>query len=130
VLGGTDDARNIDAKRAPISRSVFCFERSNLTAYKFKVPVGGTYRVRVDLAETWPDNSAPGKRVFDIAVGATAKVENVDPFALGGGLRKPSHVDLPAAAPDANGILEVRFIGGKTQQAPLVNGIEVFRVTP
>ena len=56
------------------------------------------------------------------------RILDVDPFALAGGLKKPCHVDLPAAAPDANGILEVKFIGGKTPQAPLVNGIEVFRV--
>lgn len=130
VGGGDGDARTIGDKQTPVSRSVFCFERSNLTAYKFKVPADGMYRVRVDMAETWKENTSAGKRVFDIAVGDTAKVENVDPFALGGGLMKPCHVDLPPAKPDANGILEVKFIGGKTPQAPLANGIEVFRVMP
>jgi hypothetical protein len=130
VGGGDGDSRSIDDRQTPVSRSIFGFERSNLTAYKFKVPVDGTYRVRVDTAETWKDNTAPGKRVFDIAVGDTAKVENVDPFALGGGMKKPGHVDLPAAKSDASGILEVKFIGGKTPQGPLTNGIEVFRVTP
>jgi len=126
AVGGATDSRAINDKLTPVSRSVYFYERSNLTAYRFKVRADGKYRVRVHLAETWKDNTSPGKRVFDIAAGDKVKIGNVDPFALGGGFKKPTHVDLPPVGPDANGILEVRFISGKTQQAALANGIEVF----
>ena len=130
AIGGATDSRGTADKLTPVSRAVFGFERSDVKAYRFKLPADGKYRVRLHMAETWKDNTAPGKRVFDVAVGGQAKIENVDPFALGGGLKKPCHVDLPAASPDASGILEVRFIGGKTRQAPLANGIEIFRAAP
>ena len=127
AVGGSADPRGVDDKVTPVSRSAYSFERSGLTAYRFKVPAGAKCRVRLHVAETWRDNNAAGKRVFDVVAGEQVLAAGVDPFALAGAPRKAAHVDLAECTAGPDGMLEIRFVA-KTEQKPLVNGIEVFQV--
>lgn len=125
ATGGDIDLRPVKERRTPVSRAVFGCERYNPLSYKFKV-ADGTYRLRLHFVETYAPNNAAGKRAFSVAIGDTVLADKIDPFALGGGLYKPGHVDLPEVT-ITGGLLELRFLPGTKEQQPMINGIEVFK---
>ncbi|MDX9972802.1 MAG: malectin domain-containing carbohydrate-binding protein [FCB group bacterium] len=89
-------------------------------AYVFPVTKTGTYLVHFRLAEVVPESSAPGSRVFDVALEDRVVLDDFDIVAQGGYL---AAVRPQVSVWVSDGALNVEFrpeVGD-----PLVNGIEV-----
>jgi chitodextrinase len=88
--------------------------------YSFLLP-NGEYQVKLHFAEVWPGAFGPGLRVFDVLVGGSLAIDNLDVFAQAGANTAYS-VTLPAQV--TNGQLEVQL--QHVVQNPMICGIEVF----
>jgi len=88
--------------------------------YKIELP-NGTYEVRLMFAET--HFTAPGLRVFDVALEGATEWTNVDIFAWAGGAQYTA-MDLTKTVTISDGALDISF---PTIHAdlPLLSGIEV-----
>lgn len=88
--------------------------------YSFLLP-NGDYQVKLHFAEVWPGAFGAGLRVFDVLVGGTLAIDNLDVFAQAGANTAYS-VTLPTAV--TNGTLEIQL--QHVVQNPMICGIEVF----
>lgn len=88
--------------------------------YSFLLP-NGDYQVKLHFAEVWPGAFGTGLRVFDVLVGGTLAIDNLDVFAQAGANTAYS-VTLPAVV--ANGQLDIQL--QHVVQNPMICGIEVF----
>ena len=93
--------------------------------YAFDVPAAGDYEVRLYLANGFLGTSAPGQRVFDVALEGSvpSNLNDVDLSAqfgsrIGGVISNVVTVD--------DGTLNIEFLHGV--QNPLVNGIEIVQL--
>ena len=93
--------------------------------YAFDVPTAGDYEVRLYLANGFSNSSAPGQRVFDVALEGTvpSSLDNIDLSAqfghqVGGVISNEVTV--------SDGTLNIEFLHGIRN--PLVNGIEIVQL--
>jgi outer membrane protein assembly factor BamB len=88
-----------------------------------------SYSVRLHFCD--PDNSEPGKRVFDVYVQNEKVLAAFDPASAAGGVLRPVTKEFTIEQVAAGVPLEVKFVpqGQATEatSAPLLNGIEVIR---
>jgi len=81
-------------------------ERYDVDGYNIPVPVAGTYRTTLNLAELW--FSAPGKRVFDVLAEGAVKDSDIDIFARAGGMYSPVKIMFDTMVSD--GELSLTFL--------------------
>ena len=99
-------------------------ERWGLAAYR--VPLAnGAYTVRLHFAETYSGVTAPGQRVFGVAVEGTS-LGDIDVVAQAGGTHRA--LVKSATVNVADGRLDVAFT--PRVQSPLLNAIEVVPASP
>jgi ABC-type transporter MlaC component len=79
-------------------------ERWGASTYNIPLP-NGNYNLTLKFAETYW--SAAGRRVFDVAVGGTTMVSNLDIYARAG---KNNAYDLVLPVTVTNGTLNIRFL--------------------
>jgi hypothetical protein len=87
--------------------------------YRFDVP-NGNYQVRLRFAEIYPSAFAVGRRVFNVALGGTQVLGNLDVFALVGA---NTALDQTFNSTVSSGALIVSLTSVASQ--PAVNAIEV-----
>ncbi|SLN64974.1 Quinoprotein glucose dehydrogenase B precursor [Roseivivax jejudonensis] len=102
--------------------------RSSDLPFGYDIPVSdlagnGNYTVTLHLAELFDGNTAPGNRVFDVAIeGQTFGVlDNIDPALLGGG---QDATELKYNVTVSDGTLDIDFLQDLVDN-PIVNGIEI-----
>jgi predicted alpha-1,2-mannosidase len=95
--------------------------------YKFPVPLGGHYLVRLHFAEVFDDS--PGKRIENIAVNGTPKLPNFDILSAAGGKNKAVVKEIPDVAPDAQGNIVIRISAAPASpdQNAKISGIEILK---
>src|SRR5262249_32186504 len=88
-----------------------------------EVRQGATYTVRLHFAE--PYVTAPGQRLFDVAINGTTVLKDFDIFAAAGAI-DTAVVRGFNIVPDADGKIVIHFLPGSAD-LPMVNGIELLR---
>jgi uncharacterized protein YkwD len=91
--------------------------------YQFAVP-NGSYTVKLKFAD--PSASAPGQRLFGVALNGSAVLTNFDIFAAAGGAMIAIDKAFPVTV--GNGQINVQFSVGSANY-PMVNGIEIVQGT-
>ena len=88
---------------------------------QFSMPVkNGRYNVLLHFAETYPEITAAGQRVFTLKV-EDHEIKDLDIFKEAGGAAKPLVKTVPVTVSD--GKLDITFTFG--EQNPEINGIEI-----
>ncbi len=136
------DGTGISGTAAPITLNgsvpagtpapIFQQERFDLTAdlpnmqWQFPVSPNTEVEVRLYFAETFASITAPGQRVFDVAVegDVPAVFDNIDPFGNAGGLNTGFLLTDTVTVTD--GTLNLEFIG--TVENPAIKAIEIVAV--
>lgn len=103
------------------SPRIYQTERYGLEGYRFKVQ-NGKYTVQLHFAETHPDITAQGKRVFSVILNNRGILEDFDPFKAIGGFQKPVVVMIDGVIVNKEEIV-IDFM--KKIQEPQINGIEI-----
>ena len=88
--------------------------------YSFNLP-NGAYLVRLYMAETYANTSAPGQRVFDVALQGTVRFPGVDIFTAAGGANQV--LILESSETVSSGTLSIGFV--HKVENPKVNAIEI-----
>lgn len=121
ALGGeTIDRGDLDIADTNSPR-IYQTERYGLEGYRFKVQ-NGKYTVRLHFAETYPDITAQGMRVFSVIINNRGILEEFDTFKAGGGFQKPVVVMIEGVIVNKEEIV-IEFM--KNIQEPEINGIEI-----
>ncbi len=121
---------NIANVPAGVPMALFQTERwdqggsSDSQEMKWSFPVApGAVQIKLYLAESYLQISGPGQRVFDVAVEGNVPpaFNDIDPYALGGGLLSASVVSYTTTVND--GSLDLEFL--RVKQNPAIKGIEI-----
>jgi hypothetical protein len=98
-------------------------------AYRFAVPTGQQYRVRLHFAEIFDE--AAGQRLENIAINGQPVLKGFDIFAAAGGLNKALVKEFAHISPDTNGNIEVRVTASPASpdKNAKINGIEILEET-
>ncbi len=89
-------------------------------SYTFNVP-NGDYLVRLFMAETYPNTSGPGLRVFDVDLQGIRRFEDVDIYSAAGGANQVLVLQSPETV--SGGTLTIDF--HHQVENPKVNAIEI-----
>jgi len=116
--GSTADRGNITVQKDAAGKTDWT-ERYGMNGYHIPV-ANGTYKVTLDLAETYNGITGAGQRVFDANVGGTT-ISNIDPFGDTGGLNIEDRKQVTVNV--TNGKLDITFTSHV--QSPEINGIEI-----
>jgi beta-glucanase (GH16 family) len=100
---------------------LFQTERWCLSGYELPVN-NGSYRVTLSFAETSPNVTGPGGRVFDVSVEGAAQLTDLDVFKESGGRNRALAKTLDNV-PVVDGALSIAFT--KKSECPMINAIEV-----
>ena len=102
----------------------FDFDGAPNMEWDFPVAPGTEVEVRLYFAELFDGITAAGQRVFDVAVEGVvpAAFDNVDPFAIAGGLNTGFMLKDTVTVND-DGVLDLDFIG--SVENPAIKGIEI-----
>lgn len=129
VEGSTNRQNNIQidtsAPNAAPAR-VYMSERYGQDfTYRFPVPAGKTYTVRLHFAEIF-DNQK-GMRVENISLNGKLVLKNFDPFAVAGGVNIAVVREFTSVKPNADGTITVRVQAapGSPDQNAKISGIEI-----
>jgi Malectin domain len=116
--GGMVDRGNI-----PISNTrnpaIYRTEHWGMNVFSMAVP-NGRYNVLLHFAETYPEITQAGQRVFTMKV-EDQEIKNLDIFKEAGGAAKALVKTVPVSVSD--GKLDITFTFG--EQNPEINGIEI-----
>jgi predicted alpha-1,2-mannosidase len=93
--------------------------------YKFAVPPGKAYTVRLHFAEIFDDGA--GMRIENVAINGQPALKDFDIFAAGGGQGKAIVKEFPGVQPDADGNIAIRISAAPNSpdQNAKINGIEI-----
>ena len=106
----------------PAPQSVYQTTRYGNFSYTIpNLTSNGAYTLRLHFNELYW--TAPGKRVFNVAVNGTNALTNFDIYQAAGGTNKAVVEQVPATA-DSNGNITVQFTSNVDNA--LVNGIELY----
>ena len=103
------------------SPGIYQAERNNMDGYIFKVP-NGKYTIRLHFAETSPEITAQGKRIFSVIINEKIVFKDLDPFNAAGGFQKPVVAIIENVSTTRK---ELVFEFTKNIQNPQINGIEI-----
>ena len=107
---------NIENTRNP---GLYRTEHWGMNAFSTPLP-NGRYTVLLHFAETYPEITAAGQRVFTIKV-EDQEIKDLDVFKEAGGAAKALIKTVPVTVSD--GKLDITFTFG--EQNPEINGIEI-----
>lgn len=105
---------------------IYQYERySSDMTYRFPVPTGKTYTVRLHFAELFDSNK--GERVEDIFLGGKLILKNFDILAEAGKVNKAVVREYRNVSPDAKGVISIRIKAtpGSPDQNAKIGGIEI-----
>jgi hypothetical protein len=114
------DSREIPGTICP---GVYLTEAYGMTSYVLNLPEE-VYAVRLHFAETYEGITAPGQRVFSVAVNGVPMLTDFDILSEAAGPYRPLVKTLYDVEP-TDGVVTIGFTPGV--QNPAINGIEVFR---
>lgn len=97
---------------------LYAVNAQGVTGYRLAVPVAGTYRVRLLMAEDW--FTTAGRRVFDVHAEGQTAVEGVD---IAGAVGRGAAHDVVFEPEVLDGQLDLEFVA--TVDRPLISAIEV-----
>jgi hypothetical protein len=99
--------------------------------YSFPVAAGAVVDVKVYLAEIYDGITGNGQRVFDIEVEGSVPpaFDNLDPFALAGGVSKGTVVTASGITVGSDGSLDLEFLHDVIEN-PNPKAIEIILTTP
>ena len=126
--GGTNSNGNAIDISAPgaAPSGVYQSERyaSDLT-YKFPVPSGGTYTLRLHFAEIF--DSAADERVENVFINGQPALTNFDIYSAAGGMNKAVVEEFKDIKPDARGNIAIRISAAPSSpdQNAKISGIEI-----
>jgi fibronectin type 3 domain-containing protein len=124
VSGGTTAAINTSQVTNPAPQSVYQHGRyGNMTYTIPNLTPGETYRVQLDFVEYYW--SAPGQRVFNVAINGTQVLSNFDIFAAAGGKDIAIARSFTATA-SSSGTITITFTS--LVDNAMINGIEIYTV--
>jgi hypothetical protein len=116
--GGTVNRGNIAIEN---TRNPSLYRTEHWGMNKFSIPLAnGRYTVLLHFAETYPEVTAAGQRVFTIKV-EDQEIKDLDVFKEAGGAAKALIKTVPVTVSDGN--LDITFTFG--EQNPEINGIEI-----
>jgi hypothetical protein len=98
---------------------LYRFERTELDSYVFTLEPG-RYKVRLHFVERWGQG-----RVFDVVVNNDPKLRALDIYQEAGGDHQPITREVEAVVEGEKLVIQFLPHG---ENAPLINGIEIFRV--
>jgi len=107
---------NIENTRNP---GLYRTEHWGMNAFSMPIP-NGRYNVLLHFAETYPEITAAGQRVFTVKV-EDQEIRDLDVFKEAGGAAKALVKTVPVTV--ADGKLDITFTFG--EQNPEINGIEI-----
>lgn len=116
-IGGSVADRGNVAVANTANPALYRTERYAMTGYRFAVP-NGEYQVRLHFAETYL--TAPGQRVFDVAV-ENQTLSSIDVVSLAGGANRA--LVLSANVRVSDGAIDLGFT--PRVQQPMINAIEI-----
>ena len=102
----------------PDQAAIYQTFRSGMESYRLKVPPG-TYRVTLKFFE--PDYDQPGKRVFDVKLQGSARIEKLDLARVAG--RQVPHDEIVDSVTVSDGWLAIEFV--PHTGLPLISAIVV-----
>ena len=116
--GGMVDRGNIQIAN---TRNPAMYRTEHWGMNQFSMPVkNGRYKVLLHFAETFPEITAAGQRVFTMKV-EDQEIKDLDVFKEAGGSAKALVKTIPVTISD--GKLDITFTFG--EQNPEINGIEI-----
>jgi hypothetical protein len=122
VSGGTTAAINMSGITNPPRQSVMQHGRYGNMAYTIPgLSAGATYTVRLDFVEYYW--TAPGQRVFNVAINGTQVLSNFDIFAAAGGKDIAIARSFTAMA-SSSGTITITFTS--LVDNAMINGIEIY----
>lgn len=131
--GGRFVRRNSSYTPVQGSTSPWLFTSAAVGLRKMQIPLLGKadgtalYRVRLGFCD--PDNSEPGKRVFDVKLQGKAVLKNFDPAAESGGRDRVVFQEFEGVEVSDNLVIELAAKTGSStpEQTPILQTIEVSR---
>ncbi|PWU57610.1 hypothetical protein DLE60_24145 [Micromonospora globispora] len=110
--------------------ALFSAERWDLSTtpdmqWDFPVPAGQPVQVRLYLANRYSGTSTVGKRKFDVYIDGALKLNDFDPVAAAGGTNRGT---MRAFVVTSDGNVDIDF--GRVLENPLIQGIEIVKVSP
>jgi len=105
---------------------IYTYERySSDMSYRFPVPAGKTYTVRLHFAELF--DSEKGERVENISLGDKVVLKEFDILAAAGKMNKAVVREYRNVAPDSHGVISVRIQAtpNSPDQNAKISGIEI-----
>ena len=125
--GATDSTEQVVGTTGvadPAPEAVYQTERYGALGYTFTgLLPSSAYTLRLHFAETTPNYTAPGDRVFQVAVNGTLVLSNYDIFARAGGANQAVIQDVQGTS-DQYGMLSLQLIPGSAY-LPSVRGVEL-----
>lgn len=122
---GWSPVPNVDATvPASTPRSIFDSERYGQQSWTFPIPSGATVKVRLYFANRYPGTSAPGQRVFDVAINGTTVLPSYD-IAADVGDQTGTMKEFPNLTAGTDGAIHVDLTN--KVENPLINGLEIVR---
>ncbi|HST64591.1 MAG TPA: PKD domain-containing protein [Mycobacteriales bacterium] len=122
---GWSPVANVNATvPASTPRSIFDSERYGQQSWTFPVPAGATVKVRLYFANRYPGTSAPGQRVFTVAVNGTAVLPSYD-IAADVGDQTGTMKEFANLTGAGDGAIHVDLTNHV--ENALINGIEIVR---
>jgi malectin (di-glucose binding ER protein) len=127
-VGGHSDtfSNSIDLSGVtdPAPEPVYQSKRTDSASFTYTISAlgpGAPYLVRLHFAENvW---TAPGRRVFSVAINGTTVLDSFD-IVQTAGSRFKAVVEEFQAVPDANGQISIQYVAGGAGNA-LANGLEI-----
>ncbi|GAA4579048.1 hypothetical protein GCM10023176_56060 [Micromonospora coerulea] len=93
--------------------------------WDFPVPAGAQIQVRLYLANRYPTTGTVGKRIFNVSIDGTLKLDRFDPVAAAGGTDRGTMRSFPMIS---DGNVDIDF--GHVLENPLVQAIEIVQSAP